>query len=127
MHVKDVIDVKRVKHLGHEVKHLGDEVKHLGQELPHVLPVEELSRRVGRRGSRKRRHRYLRSALMSAGIALLSSAIAFAVRFVVHQVRFSRNRGQLQLDRTGNRTNDIPDRRGEEPSVFGRRFAAGAG
>lgn len=46
--------------------------------------------------------------------AVLAAGVAFRVR--LRNALFTTvNRGKVTLDRTGNRTNDIPSRRGELP------------
>ena len=51
-------------------------------------------------------------------VALTAIAIALVVAFresLRNTMFASINRGKVSLDRTGNRTNDIPSRRGELP------------
>ena len=51
-------------------------------------------------------------------VTLISVAVALVVAFrdaLRNTMIASINRGKVSLDRTGNRTNDIPSRRGELP------------
>jgi hypothetical protein len=52
-------------------------------------------------------------------VTLISVAVALVVAFrdaLRNTMISSINRGKVSLDRTGNRTNDIPSRRGELPT-----------
>jgi hypothetical protein len=59
----------------------------------------------------------MKRSLISAMLGVVALALVVVFRGTVRNtVVTSVNRGRPHLDRTGNRTNDIPSRRGELPA-----------
>ena len=58
----------------------------------------------------------MKRTILLAAMSAIAVALAVAFRDSLRNTMFaSFNRGKVSLDRTGNRTNDIPSRRGELP------------
>jgi hypothetical protein len=58
----------------------------------------------------------MKRAFLFVALSAVAIALVVAFRDSLRNTMFaSINRGRVSLDRTGNRTNDIPSRRGELP------------
>lgn len=58
----------------------------------------------------------MKRTLLVVALTAIVIAVAVAFRDTLRKTIFaSINRGKVSIDRTGNRTNDIPSRRGELP------------
>ena len=58
----------------------------------------------------------MKRSILLVALSAIAIALVVAFRDSLRNTMFSSiNRGKVSLDRTGNRTNDIPSRRGELP------------